>query len=176
MAKRQAQAHPMPSPAGAPSAIDLAERALAERITAFTAASEALRAEIEAFEAARAQAAGRASEPALRLVVSRETAEMQAMGDALAAPLAEPAEPAELAVGGKPEPEPPEDERPTPEQIAEFFRTHEERAAAEVDVPAPPEPEPKPRNLAREQLYADLCGAAIGLCGAAALINFVLLK
>ena len=170
MAKRQAQAHSMPSPAVTPSAIDLAEEALAERIRAFTAASEALRAEIKAFEAARGTAEGRASEPALRLVVSRETAEMEAMGEALPAP---PPEPAEPAAAGRPEPEQPlEDERPTPEQIAEFFRTHEERATAEVAAPEPPEPEP----TAREQLYADLCGAAIGLCGAAALINFVLLK
>ena len=32
------------------------------------------------------------------------------------------------------------------------------------------------RNFGREQLYADIGGALIGLGGAAALLNFVLLK
>ena len=77
-------------------------------VAAFTEASEALRAEIKAFEATRAEAEGRPAEPVLRLVVSRETAEMEAIEEAG-------------------EVEAVADDRPTPEEIANFFRTHGER-------------------------------------------------
>lgn len=160
MAKREAQAHAIAPPTAPSSAIERAQQALAERVKAFTEASEALREEIRAFEAACAEARGRSPEPVLRLVVSRETAEMEAIDKA-----------GEAAPAGE--------DRPSPEQIAEFFRTHEEREGAQEEASAPPplpEAEARSRNLARERLYADLCGAAIGLCGAAAVINFVLLR
>ena len=181
MAKREAQAHLLPALAGMPtreelklaeagasraagggSAVERAEQALAERVEAFTQASEALRGEIRSFAAVVAEAEGRPAEPELRLVVSRETAEFEAI---------EEADKAEEAA-----------DRPTPAQIAEFFRVHEEReesapaqpASAEAShaIPAPA----RPRNLARERLYADVGGAIIGLAGAAALIDFVLLR
>jgi len=165
MAKREAQAHLLPALAGMPtqeelnlagagaqrsvpagSAVQRAEQELAERVEAFTEASEALRAEIRSFAAVVAEAEGRPAEPGLRLVVSRETAEFEAI---------EPAE-------------------------AEFFRIHEEREVSAAAQPAmavtSPASPARARNPARERLYADIGGAIIGLAGALALINFVLLK
>jgi hypothetical protein len=178
MAKREAQAHLLPAlagmpteeelnlaggasgPLGAGSAVERAEQALAERVTAFTEASEALRAEIRSFAAVVAEAEGRPAEPELRLVVSRETAEFEAI---------EEADKTEEAA-----------DRPTPAQIADFFRVHEEREDASPPQPgvaATPAATPTgTRNPARDRLYADVGGAIIGLAGAAALINFVLLK
>jgi hypothetical protein len=151
--------------------VETALQALAERADAFTEASEALRAEILAFQAAVAEAEGRPAEPALKLVVSRETAEMEAIGEAeTAGESGGTGDDVQVAAM--------DDYRPTPAQIAEFFRTHGE--------PEKPEPEPvrqepsapavaRERNLDRERLYADIGGAIIGLGAAAALINFVLL-
>jgi len=176
MAKREAQAHLLPAlagmptqeelnlaggasgPLGAGSAVERAEQALAERVTAFTEASDALRAEIRSFAAVVAEAEGRPAEPELRLVVSRETAEFEAI---------EEADKAEEAA-----------DRPTPAQIADFFRLHEKREDASAAQPAAASPATpaRTRNPARDRLYADVGGAIIGLAGAAALINFVLLK
>ena len=174
MAKREAQAHLLPALAGMPtqeelnlaggapgplvggSAVERAEQALAERVTAFTEASEALRAEIRAFATVVAEAEGQPAEPELRLVVSRETAEFEAI---------EQAEKAEEAA-----------DRPTPAQIADFFRVHEEREDASPPQPGVAATPAVTRNPARDRLYADVGGAIIGLAGAAALINFVLLK
>ena len=155
-------------PTGHP--VEAALKALAKRAEAFTEASEALRAEILAFQATVAEAEGRPAEPELRLVVSRETAEMEAMDEAEAA--GESAQPNGVQVAAV------DDDRPTPAQIAEFFRAH---GAPEAPDPASPEREtsvpaaPRQRNLDRERLYADIGGAIIGLGAAAALINFVLL-
>ena len=157
MAKREAQAQSIPPLVGELSPIARAEHALAARVEAYTEASEALRAEIEFFQSAVAEAEGRPAEPELRLIVSRETAELEAIGRA------------EEADG----------DRPTPAQIAEFFRSHELREdpdpeSARAGLPAASAPQT--RSLARERLYADIGGTIIGLSGAAALINFVLLK
>jgi hypothetical protein len=176
MAKREAQAHLLPAlagmptqeelnlaggasgPLGAGSTVERAEQALAERVAAFTEASEALRAEIRSFAAVVAEAEGPPAERELRLVVSRETAEFEAIEEA----------DKEAA------------ERPTTAQIADFFRVHEEREDASPPQPgmaATPTATPTgTRNPARDRLYADVGGAIIGLAGAAALINFVLLK
>ncbi len=102
-------------PVGTGSAVERAEQALAERVEAFTEASEALRAEIRSFAAVVAEAEGRPAEPELRLVVSRETAEFEAI------------EEADKARGSR-------RPRRRPAQIAEFFRVHEEREDAS---PAP---------------------------------------
>ena len=158
--------------------------ALAERAQAFTEASEALRAEIVAFQAALAKAEGRPAEPGLKLVVSRETAEMEAIDQAEAAgetvEAGDGVQVAAIAEIGDGVPVAAVDEyRPTPAQIAEFFRTYGEPGELErepTSAPAGAPPAPKERNLARERLYADIGGAVIGLSAAAALINFVLLK
>ena len=141
-------------PAG--SALERAERALADRVKAFTEASEALRAEIAAFSQAVAEAQERPAERELRLVVNRDTGEVEAVART----------------------EQEDDEPPTPEQIAQFFRTHEGPRDPEDAIPtAPSVPlSYRPRNLARERLYADIGGTIIGLGGAVALIDFVLLR
>jgi hypothetical protein len=179
MAKREAQARAVPlwgetSPAQGAPALSVAgasagqsspgdrlaeaERALADRVKEFTDASEALRAEIRAFSAALAEAEGQPPEPGLKLVVSRDTEEVEA-----AAPRQDEA-----------------DAPPTPQQIAEFFRSYEERedevTRASLASGPSAEAEQRPRNRARERLYADVGGAVIGLCGASALIHFVLLR
>jgi len=152
--------------------VEEAVQALAERAKVFTAASEALRAEILAFQATLANAEGSQAEPALKLIVSRETAEMEAIDEAKAA-----------SQSGETDDGVPvaavDEYRPTSAQIAEFFRTHgapegllTEPASAQVKA----QTEPTERNLARERLYADIGGAVIGLSAAAALLNFVLLK
>jgi hypothetical protein len=156
------------SPQTSGNPVEEAVQALAERAKVFTEASEALRAEILAFKATLAKAEGHQAEPALKLVVSRETAEMEAIDEAKAA-----GESGETD-GGVPAAE----YRPTPAQIAEFFRhgapegLGPEPASAQVMAPT----ESRERNLARERLYADIGGAVIGLSAAAALLNFVLLK
>ena len=72
------------------------------------------------------------------------------------------------------EPDAEEDEPPTPEQIARYFREAEE---AELARAARPEQAAKAERIPkRDRLYTDIGGAVIGLGGAAALINFVLLK
>ena len=162
---------PSPQPP-AGSSVEAALQALAERAKAFTEASEALRAEIIAFQATLANPEGRPAEPELKLVVSRETAEMEAIDAAeTAGEGVETDDGAQIAAV--------DDPRPTPAQIAEFFRTHgkpEEpvpgSAGPVTSVPAAP----RRRNLDRERLYADIGGAIIGLSAAAAVINFVLLK
>src|SRR5688572_28035563 len=79
-------ARPTSSQVPTQSPIEDAFQALAERAQAFTDASEAIRAEIVAFQAALAKAeGGRPPEPELKLVVSRETAEMQAIDESEAA-------------------------------------------------------------------------------------------
>lgn len=170
MAIDAARAASPQAPTGSP--VEAAVQALAERAKAFTEASEALRAEIAAFQATLAQAEARPAEPELRLVVSRETAEMEAIDAAEAvAGNAGTGDGGQVAAVGE--------YRPTPAQIAEFFRTN---AEPEEAGPEPAEPEasvpaaPRERNPAREQLYADIGGAIIGLSAAAAVINFVLLK
>jgi hypothetical protein len=159
MAKRAAQAHSLLPPDGAPSALERAEYALADRVKAFTEASEALRAEIRAFDAVIAEIEGRPAAPELKLVVSRETAEMEAID----------AQPKEAVEG--------DDYRPTHAQIAEFFRAHEQREDANLEPeriePLGPD-EAHPRKLNRERLYADIGGTIIGLSGAAALISLML--
>ena len=157
-------------PTGHP--VEAALQALAERAEAFTEASEALRAEIRTFQATVAGAEGSPAEPALKLVVSRETAEIEAIGEAeTAGESAQAGDGVQVAAV--------DNYQPTPAQIAEFFRTH---GASEEPGPKPPEPETtspagaRERNLDRERLYADIGGAIIGLSGAAALLNFVLLK
>ena len=173
MAKRQAQARSI-SPSGAARAVQLeippgavrgavsrtdlaaepierAEERLAECVKTFTEASEALRAEIKAFDASLAMDEGRSAQPDLQLVVSRTTAEVEAVTES--------------------------DDRPTPAQIAEFVRVHEGPDAHEprsARAATSSAPASRPRNPERERLYADVAGAVIGLSAAVALINLVL--
>ena len=81
MAKREAQARSL---APAPDSVERAQEALAERVSAFLQASAALRAEIGSFETALASR--QPAEPELKLVVSRETAEVEALAAADAVP------------------------------------------------------------------------------------------
>jgi hypothetical protein len=84
------------------------------------------------------------------------------------------------------EPDDDEDEDPpTPEEIARYFREAEgfsgsPEAEVEVEAEAPIVERTRAakaeRNPKRERLYTDIGGAVIGIGGAAALLNFVLLK
>jgi hypothetical protein len=166
VAGRQAQAI-----AETVSAVERAEKALAERAKAFGEASRSLRHELKAFAETLARAEEKlapraAEEPELRLVEAPPQEEFEAEDED------EPA--AEAAPIAEAEPIAKEDEPPTPEQIARYFREAEE---AELARAARPEQATKAERVPkRDRLYTDIGGAIIGLGGAAALINFVLLK
>lgn len=186
------------------TAVEQAEQALAERATAFADASRALRAELQAFSATLSDGEERlspqaAAEPDLRLVESPA---------AQRRPQAPPTGIGQILLAGDVDEVDEDEEPPTPDQIAQFFREHEDaeltradrRAEAEAargglagrvrrfftgpEVEEDGEAAATPQELAvvtarhpgRDRLYADIGGAVIGLGGAAALLDFVLLK
>jgi hypothetical protein len=71
--------------------------------------------------------------------------------------------------------EDPGEDPPTAAEIARFFREHEEADSEPIVPQAAPAKEKAPRSEARNRLYTDIAGAVIGLSGAAALINYVLI-
>jgi hypothetical protein len=231
MAGRQAQAI-----AETVSAVEHAEQALAERARAFAQASKALRAELSSFAAILAEGEQRlvppqsSDEPDLRLVESPPKPATHEAPAGFGQVLIADAETAEESAADesdddhRPEGEfesdddeeddsdgDDDEDPPTPAEIAQFFREHEEAELARqartereeqgrpglgerlrnffsappeseaepekvIEAPASAQRAPKPKRERipkRDRLYTDLGGAAIGLGGAAALINFV---
>ena len=174
--------------------VEQAEQAVAERTAALAEAAMALRSELNAFAATLSAAEKRLSpkapeQPELRLVEDPATGGNDETGE----------EPEVEGETGEPDEN---EEAPTPDQIAQFFREHgdpdargtqfERKASGQDEVServrrffmaettggeaVSGHAAETTRLPLRDRLYTDIGGAVIGLGGAAALINFVLLK
>jgi hypothetical protein len=187
MAGRKAQAI-----AETVSAVEQAEQALAERAKAFADASRALRTELKAFAETLSEGEERlapqsADEPELRLhqpppagigqiLLAGEVEELDEVGEDEGEEDHRPEEELddedddedETGDGSGDEED---EEPPTPEEIARYFREAEEAELGRTTRAPKSEGNPK-----LERLYTDIGGALIGIGGAAALLDFVLLK